>query len=92
MVETWWEVSWGQIKTAKVAKATDKSVWVKGGREARITTWKSYFPTWAEAHAHLLTQCADSVDRAQRSLHGAEQLLAQVKDMQSPDSVGDTNE
>lgn len=95
MNATTWYRAWptfNEIVPVDVDKATDSSVWIGGRRLARATDHQSYFPTWDEAHAHLLQRAQEDLDRARRSLERAQGRHGNVKGMRQPDkATGDHN-
>lgn len=89
MSETWFRVwlSFHEIRPFQVEKFTDSSVWIGGRRNVRLTNHMSYFPTWDEAHTHLLQRTKADLDSARQRLQRAQGLYGNVKGMQRPVEV-----
>jgi hypothetical protein len=79
-METWFEVWGDKITTVLVEKHSDHSVWIFGQRRGRIS-WRSYFPTWEEAHQHLLGKAEAELKSAQLALQRLQGRYGQIKGM-----------
>jgi hypothetical protein len=82
-----WYRTWGsfsEIKPVDVERSTDNSVWIKGRRSQRTGSWLEYWPTWNEAHAHLVTAAKNKVAQAEQELHSAHCKLLAILDMKEP--------
>lgn len=83
-MSSWWMVWFGKIEPVQVERSTAHSVWVDGRKNARLTDWKSYFPTWAEAHAWLLEKAERRLNSARDELQLAQGQFGNVKGMKHP--------
>ncbi len=67
-----------KIKEVEVERETDKTVWINGRRNAKISEWHNYFDTRGEAKGHLIklqtTICRNLKDR----LKSAKEVLLEV--------------
>jgi hypothetical protein len=79
-METWFEVWGDKITTVLVEKHSDNSVWIFGQRRNRVS-WRSYFPTWEEAHRHLLDKAEAELKSAQLALQRQQGRYGQIKGM-----------
>jgi hypothetical protein len=82
--EMWFETCGYRITPMEIDRYTGSSVWVRGSRCSR-TGWRSFFPTWAEAHAHLLAKAEAELVSARRQLEHAQGRHGQVKGMRPPE-------
>lgn len=82
---TWFEVCGYRILPVQIERSTASSVWIRGSRYSR-TGWRSYFPTWAEAHAHCVEKVEAELAAARRQLEYAQGRHGQVKGMKPPGS------
>lgn len=76
-----------RIDPGGVDKHNDKSVWIKGRRSARISSFDSYFPTWEQAHEALLASAEVELDAKKRQMDRARSNLETVKAMKPPKDV-----
>ena len=67
------------IKIVEVEKETGASVWVKGRRNAKRSSYENYFDTWREAHDCLREDAERNLSRAKKSLEQARSRLEVVK-------------
>lgn len=84
MTEIWYEAKFRNIDKVEVERATEQSVWIKGGRNARMTDWRSFFPTWDEAHAWLISGAEHEVSEARQTLQYANDRLGNIKGLKHP--------
>lgn len=79
-----------RIDVVEVLRETNASVFFLGShgrtecREAKMSDWKQYHDTWADAHAYLMAKAQSCVDRARRALELANGHLGNVKGMKPP--------
>jgi hypothetical protein len=73
-----------RIDPCCVDKHNDKSVWIKGKRGARISSFDSYFPTWEQAHDSLLAKAEFDLAQHKRRVDQARSYLEAVKAMKTP--------
>jgi hypothetical protein len=80
----WFEACGYRILPVDIERSSQSSVWIRGSRYSR-SGWRSFFPTWAEAHAHLITAAEADLASARRQLEYAQGRHGQVKGMQPPE-------
>lgn len=91
---TWWQVratSWRPQPTDKPKPVAVESVG-KGGKRVRVdgswvqtqTKYVAIYPTWAEAHAHLVEHWERTRARAAEQLQTAADALGHLGDLQEP--------
>jgi len=68
-----------EIKEVEVERATDKSVWIRGQRNARFNSGENYFPTWEEAKIFLLAGANRNQARHRASVLRSEKLLGEIR-------------
>jgi hypothetical protein len=54
-----------QIDAVEVDRETEKSVWIRGSRSDKITSYYCYFDTWAEAHEYLVKKSLNDMSIAE---------------------------
>ena len=78
MAETWYKTSkfdW-EIKPIEVAKSTQVSIILKGGRRlAKHTEYGHYFPTLQDAKVHQTERCQNAIKALRKQLEIAESAL-----------------
>ena len=83
----WWSAQY-QDKSIHpvegVLPFNDAKVKVGGKQELRRAEWRALFPTWDEAHAHLLDYVRGIWHRAERSVEVAQADVARVENMREP--------
>lgn len=79
-METWFEVWGDEITPRLVEKHTESNVWISGQRRGRIS-WRSYFPTWTEAHGFLLDSAEQDLNAARRALQIQQGRYGNIKGM-----------
>lgn len=72
------------IRVEEVDKATEHKVFFKGISEFKHANGHTWFPTWEEAHNHLIGWAEQKVQQARRSLELAHGVLGNVKGMKPP--------
>lgn len=50
----------------------------------QMGSWKPYFPTWQEAHEHMLAKSADRLKKAKAELKAATTFDAKARAMSAP--------
>lgn len=97
-VTTWFETEYGKISQVQAVRHTEKSVTLlkkrfsfdskvdelEEVRRHRISDWRCYFPTWAEAHEHLMRRAEAKVRSARNALKVAHSEYGNVKGMKPP--------
>jgi poly(3-hydroxyalkanoate) synthetase len=71
------------IEAVEVERETDSSVWIKGNRNAKITSYHKYWDSWEEAHAYLLERADRSLQDARRALERAQGEYGNIKGMKA---------
>lgn len=61
----------GKIDPVEVERFTDSSVFRKGHRYVRITTFECYYPTWQEAKNAIVQDKERKLDNARKNLERA---------------------
>lgn len=94
-VTTWFETEYGRISQVQAVGNTEKSVTLRKKRfyidstkdefeevrRSRISDRRCYFPTWAEAHEHLMRRAEAKVRSARNALKVAHSEYGNVKGM-----------
>lgn len=92
-----------KIEPVEVVKVTDKTLtirtksvsWHTGketindSRNAKVSDWHCFFPSWQEAHAYLMDSAANHVHRAKLALEQAKAAEGNVKGMKPPQNAQD---
>lgn len=73
-----------KIEEIEIEKETDSSVWVRGRRLGKNTSWDTYHDTWEAAHAHLMAEAEKHVQSARLALERAKGAQGNVKGMKKP--------
>lgn len=81
--EMWFEACGYRITPVEIDRYTRSSVWFRGSRYSR-TGYRSFFPTWAEAHHHLMAKTEAELVSARRQLEYVQGRHGQVKGMRPP--------
>lgn len=95
---TWFKAWFGKIAPVEVSKSTDKTVtvreyWrnspsadpvVRERKHLRQAGYEAYFPTWEEAHQHLLINAESKLLASRRALEVAQSEYGNVKGMKPP--------
>lgn len=74
-----------RIERVMADKVTDASVFISGGRVARVSDSGRYFLSFDEAHAYAEARLRRQVDQLQKDLASAEEQLAHVLRMTEGD-------
>lgn len=82
----WYEISYrGEVvKRVNVTKFSDKSVWVGDVRAARHSEYYDYFPSWKEAHEHMIECAHRHLEIAKRRVDTCRSVLETVKATKQP--------
>jgi len=64
-----------RISKVEIEKETDTSVWIRGMRNNKHSSFHNYFDTWKEAHEYILGLANNNVNRAILQLERAKGLL-----------------
>jgi hypothetical protein len=80
-MSTWYEAEFGSVNEVRgIERESADSVWIKGMRRAKKSTWRPLFATAEEAWDWNVAQAQAEVDKERRSLAYREEKLAEVKD------------
>lgn len=71
-------------ETAHFVTLAPSGFYSRERREAKSSEWYSYFPTWKEAHAHLMERTERKVIEARRALELANAEHGNVRGMKEP--------
>jgi len=87
-VTTFYETgSYGQfVDAVEVERFTDSSVWIRGRRRSRASTWKNYFETRQLAWDYLIGKAQAKLDGAEARVRTAQIDLKKIVDATSEDS------
>lgn len=96
---TWYRVNkyYNEIKPVTVVKETEKSLVLEQTRPSgkvdhyramKDSTYDIYFPSWTEAHEHLLRRCNQAVEVEKAQLEWALSNRAEVEAMVEPKEEG----
>lgn len=80
----WYRTAFRAIEAVDVEHWNDTSVWIGGRRRTRVSAWQALFPTWQEAHAHLLAEAELKLIAARRALELAQGEHGNIKGMKEP--------
>lgn len=88
MPTKWWtNRDVARIDRVECERETNKAVWIKGTRRAKISTADCYHDTWEAAQEHLLNHAEFRVQSRRRSLEVANSFYGNVKGMRKPADV-----
>ena len=69
------------IKEVTIEKETDHSVWVKGRRHKKFSSYENYFPTWRAAKKALIIAHKEKHAYAEWAVDSAYRRLNTVKNL-----------
>lgn len=75
---------WGceaKIEEIEVEKESEKSVWIEGNRNAKMSDYANYYSSWDEAKNALYSCQKTYVDGVRSSLERAKGVLGNIKGM-----------
>jgi hypothetical protein len=75
------------ITAVPVERETESSVWIKGRRQPKSSTFYCYFDTWQQAHEALIDAREKGVAMARRDLELANSYLGNVRGMKKPEGL-----
>ena len=79
MIKKYRTGSYGEpIEVVEVDRETEKSVWIKGHRNEKITNYHSYFDSWSEAHDYLVKKFRNEMSRSKAKYDGAKNRYQEV--------------
>lgn len=67
------------IQEVEIEKETEKSVYVRGSRLAKVGQYHRYHDSWADAREFLLRQAENKVEACRRTLEVAKSKLGNIK-------------
>ncbi len=73
-----------KIKPVEIERETDASVFIKGRRRAKRSSCESYFDTWEEAKAHLMSVAESKLNSARRELERCQGYYGNIKGLKKP--------
>lgn len=87
MLTTWWKTWLGKIDPVSVVRETDEFVWLhdttfsglrRDRKSKKMSAFECYFPTWRQAHEHLMNEATRDAENARRALARAEERMTDV--------------
>lgn len=77
---------WGNklIESVEIDRETETSIFIGKTRNAKRSSWCSYFDTWEDAHAYLLKKAENAVASARRQLEEANGKLGNIRGLKKP--------
>ena len=75
------------IERVEVERETEHSVWIKGRRRSRWTSYEKYHDTWHNAHAYLKSKAEQTLETNERYLEEYRKELAEIKAMVDPEDT-----
>ena len=76
-----WSEPEAKIKTVRISRETDKSIWINGDRFAKISEWYQFWDTWQEAHNYIVERSEELVRSGRLILDRRKGLLGNIKGM-----------
>lgn len=70
------------VERVEVERFTDSSVWIKGRRNARVSSYESYFFTREEALEHLRIIFSSRLEMAKMRLKRAQQKVDALDELE----------
>lgn len=81
----YYTASWTGIKKIEIERESDNSIWIKGRRSNKLSSWGSgYFPTYNEARQYLISEQQKKIDSAKSTLIYQEENMAILLDKIPP--------
>lgn len=74
------------IVEVEVERESDSSVWIKGRRNNKRSTYENYFDSWDEAKAYLLEKAESKAASCRRQLEYANGILGNIKGLKNPNT------
>lgn len=71
------------IQTVDVERATDKSVFINGRRQAKVSDYNQFHDTWEEAYSFLMKEAIRRHENAARALSLREIDLADLRNLKA---------
>ena len=75
-----WDAA-AEIIEVEVEKETDKSVWINGSRNAKVSEDANYYDTWEEAKDALVVCQKSRVNRLRSQLVKANSILGSIVEL-----------
>ncbi len=70
------------IEAVEVDRETESSVWIKGRRNSKLSSYENYFPTFSQAKEFAVARSTRAVEVAQRRLDSENAALAAAQKLQ----------
>ena len=74
-----------KIEVCEVERETDKSVWIKGRRNDKITEFNRFHDSFEEAKQHLIDRHEKNIKRHRDEIHRSESELGTIRKMVEAD-------
>lgn len=72
------------IQEVEIDKETDQSVWIKGRRNAKRSSYDNFFPTYEEAYVFIHGKVCEEIEKRRQQLKWAEDKLEEVELLKFP--------
>lgn len=79
-IMTWMSLK-AEIKEVEVEKETDKSIWIKGQRNAKVSDFVTYCDTYEEAKEKLASIVASRIKKAREELEKLKQVEQEIAEL-----------
>lgn len=76
---TKYEAVFGNVRPVVIERETADSVWIKGRRRAKDSTWQPLFDTEGEAWSHVLEKAQRAVEAAESAVRYEQDNLRKLK-------------
>jgi len=73
-----------QIVRIEAERETESSVWIKGSRSAKRSSYENYWDSWQEAHGFIMKKAERDVQCIRMRLEQAKGSLGNIKGMREP--------
>ena len=75
--------SYPSVVVVVIDRESDSSVWIKGRRLAKLSSYESYFDTFQEAKSHLIAYATDEVNKAKARLDYRNEILSKANQVRA---------
>lgn len=67
------------IWLVEVEKESESCVWIRGRKRLKTSSYESYFDTFEDAKASIVSECNAQVERYKKQLHAAKSALGSAE-------------